>query len=392
NAQPIVVTHNKGRMALAHNGNLTNAFDLRTQLEMTGPIFHTTSDTEVISYIITKERLTAPSIERAVDRAMDTLQGAYSLVIMSPAKLLAARDPFGLRPLCYGVTEDGTYVVASESCALDAVGAKFVRDVMPGEILVFEQDGVRSLTRHCGTRPQSVCVFEYLYFARPDSIIDGASVHEARLQAGRFLAQEHPVEADVVIGVPDSGLDAAMGYAEESGIPYRMGFIKNKYIARTFIQPDQSDRESKVKLKLNPIQAVVKDKRVVLVDDSIVRGTTSGQIVHLLRLAGAKEVHMMSSAPAFLNPCYYGVDVDSKENLIAVKYSVEEIARHIGADSLGYLSVEHACQIAASGHAQGFCTACFSGDYPAGVPKYDRKSRFEQKLSERQKEEEDEAQ
>ena len=392
NAQPIVVNQNKGRMALAHNGNLTNAYELRTQLEMTGSIFHTTSDTEVISYIITRERLTAPSIERAVDRAMDTLQGAYSLVIMSPAKLLAARDPFGLRPLCYGVTEDGTYVVASESCALDAVGAKFVRDVMPGEILVFEKDGVRSLTRHCGTRPQSVCVFEYLYFARPDSIIDGASVHAARLQAGRFLAQEHPVEADVVIGVPDSGLDAAMGYAEESGIPYRMGFIKNKYIARTFIQPDQSDRESKVKLKLNPIQAVVKDKRVVLVDDSIVRGTTSGQIVHLLRLAGAKEVHMMSSAPAFLNPCYYGVDVDSKENLIAVKYSVEEIARHIGADSLGYLSVEHACQIAASGHAQGFCTACFSGDYPAGVPKYDRKSRFEQKLSERQKEEEDEAQ
>ena len=384
NCQPIVVNHSKGHMALAHNGNLTNAFELRTQLELSGSIFHTTSDTEVIAYIITKERLTAPSIEEAVERAMDTIQGAYSLVILSPTKLLAARDPYGFRPLCYGVTKEGDYVVASESCALDAVGAAFVRDLRPGEILVFESSGIRSLTRHCGTRPQRTCVFEYLYFARPDSVIDGASVHAARIQAGRFLAREHPRQADVVIGVPDSGLDAAMGYAEESGIPYRMGFIKNKYIGRTFIQPDQHDREDKVKIKLNPIRSVVNGKRVVLVDDSIVRGTTSGQIVSLLRQAGATEVHMMSSAPAFLNPCYYGTDVDSRENLIAAHHPVEEIARIIGADSLGYLSVDHARQIAAAGHAQGFCTACFSGDYPAGVPRYDRKSRFEQGLSQKE--------
>jgi amidophosphoribosyltransferase len=382
NAQPIVVNHNKGRMALAHNGNLTNAYELRLDLEMQGSIFHTTSDTEVISYIITKERLTAPSIEEAVSRAMDRIRGAYSLVIMSPAKLIAARDPFGFRPLCYGVTEEGDYVVASESCALDAVGASFVRDVRPGEILVFEASGVRSLPAHCGKEKQTVCVFEYLYFARPDSVIDGASVHEARLQAGRFLAQEHPVQADVVIGVPDSGLDAAMGYAEASGIPYRMGFIKNKYIGRTFIQPNQHDRENKVKIKLNPIASVVRGKRVVLVDDSIVRGTTSQQIVHLLRQAGATEIHVMSSAPAFLNPCYYGVDVDSRENLIAVNHPIEEIPRIIDADSVGFLSVEHACQIAAQGHAEGFCTGCFSGVYPAGVPKHDRKSRFEQKISE----------
>lgn len=381
NAQPIVVNHSKGHMALAHNGNLTNSFELRYRLELEGSIFHTTSDTEVIAYIITKQRLTAPSIEEAVNRAMDIIQGAYCLVIMSPTKLIAVRDPYGLRPLCYGITPQGQYVVASESCALDAVGAAFVRDIIPGEAVVFEQAGVRSLDGHCGTHRQAMCVFEYLYFARPDSVIDGVCVHEARLRAGQFLALEHPVEADVVVGVPDSGLDAAMGYAQASGIPYGMGFIKNKYIGRTFISPGQKSRESLVKIKLNPISHTVKGKRVVLIDDSIVRGTTSARIVHLLREAGATQVHMMSSAPAFLNPCYYGTDIDSRENLVAAHHTPREIADLIGADSLGYLSVEHARQIAAAGLCEGFCTACFSGEYPAGVPSDTRKSRFEQKIS-----------
>ena len=237
NAQPIVVNHVKGRMALAHNGNLVNSYELRSKLELEGSIFHTTSDTEVISYIITKERLTSGSIEEAVNRAMGKLKGAYSLVIMSPSKLIAARDEHGFRPLCYGQTADGRYVIASESCALDAVGAAFIRDIEPGEILVFDRQGVRSIRDHCEKQPQSLCVFEYIYFARPDSVIDGSSVHVARQRAGAFLALEHPVQADIVIGVPDSGLDAAMGYARQSGIPYGMGFIKNKYIGRTFISP-----------------------------------------------------------------------------------------------------------------------------------------------------------
>ena len=305
NAQPIVVNHIKGRMALAHNGNLTNSFELRSELELKGSIFHTTSDTEVISYIVTEERLSAPTIEEAVNHAMNRIKGAYSLVIMSPAKLIAARDENGFRPLCYGETDDGRYVVASESCALDAVGAKFVRDIEPGEILIFDKNGIRSIKDHCNKQPMKLCVFEYVYFARPDSVIDGACVHDARLRAGAYLSLEHPVQADVVIGVPDSGLDAAVGYSKQSGIPYEIGFIKNKYIARTFIAPGQSSREDKVRIKLNPISSVVKGKRVVLVDDSIVRGTTSARIVALLREAGAKEIHLRVSAPPFLNPCYY---------------------------------------------------------------------------------------
>ena len=285
----------KGRMALAHNGNLTNSYELREALELEGSIFHTTSDTEVISYIIIKERLTAPSIEEAVNRAMDKLKGAYSLVIMSPSKLLAVRDEMGIRPLCYGKTIDGKYVVASESCALDAVGATFIRDIEPGEILVFTKDGIQSIKDHCNKKKQAFCVFEYIYFARPDSVIDGASVHSARLRAGEFLAEAHPVEADVVIGVPDSGIDAAVGYSRKSGIPYGIGFIKNKYIGRTFIAPGQADREDKVKIKLNTIAETVSGKRVVMVDDSIVRGTTCARIVKLLREAGAREVHMRVS-------------------------------------------------------------------------------------------------
>ena len=390
NAQPIVVNHIKGRMALAHNGNIVNCEQLRRELELEGSIFSTTSDTEVISYIITKERLKAPSIEQAVNQAMRRVKGAYSLVIMSPSKLIAVRDAHGFRPLCYGKTEDGRYVVASESCALDAVSAKFIRDIRPGEIVVFDQDGARSITDHCGEADGSLCVFEYIYFARPDSVIDGCSVHNARMRAGAFLALEHPVQADVVIGVPDSGLDAAVGYAKQAGIPYEIGFIKNKYIGSTFFQPGQKSREDKVKIKLSPIADVVRGKRIVMIDDSIVRGTTSARIVKLLREEGAKEIHMRVSAPPFLNPCYYGTDIDSRENLIAASHSVEEIAKIIGVDSLGYLSVESVKQIAKGLHGTGYCTACFDGAYPTEIPETTSKNRFESKISAQEKKQESE--
>ncbi len=381
NAQPIVVNHIKGRMALAHNGNLTNSFELREELELQGSIFHTTSDTEVISYLITKERLSAPSIEQAVNRAMGRIKGAYSLCIMSPSKLIAVRDAHGFRPLCYGITVDGDYIVASESCALDAVGAKFIRDLEPGEILVVDKAGVRSIRDHCGTEKRTMCVFEYIYFARPDSVVDGASVHEARVRAGEFLAKSSPVDADIVIGVPDSGLDAAIGFARQSGIPYGIGFIKNKYIGRTFISPGQKSREDKVRIKLNPIADIVRGKRVVLIDDSIVRGTTSARIVRLIREAGATEVHFRVSAPPFRNPCFYGTDIDSRENLIANNHTIDEIASIIGADTLGYLRMEDVVRLAGDDDA-GFCTACFSGEYPTAVPSQTRKNRFEQKISE----------
>mgnify|MGYP000932509070 FL=1 len=324
NAQPLVVNHVKGRMALAHNGALTNAGELREQFEMHGSIFHTTSDTEVIPYAITRERLSSSSIEEAISRAMNALKGAYSLIVMSPSKLIAVRDPHGFRPLCIGELENSV-IFASESCALDAIGARFVRDVEPGEIVIVDKDGMRSDRTHVGAAQKSTCVFEYIYFARPDSVIDGSSVHVARARAGAFLALEHPVQADVVVGVPDSGLDAALGFARQSGIPYGIGFIKSKYIARTFIEPVQADREKLVRIKLNPVSATVRGKRVVLVDDSIVRGTTSARIVGLLREAGATEVHMRSSAPAFKNPCYFGTDIDSRDKLIACQYTEEEI-------------------------------------------------------------------
>jgi len=383
NAQPIVVNHIKGRLALAHNGNLVNSMELRRELEMQGSIFHTTSDTEVISYIITKERLSAPSIEEAVNRAMHRIDGAYSLVMLSASKMIAARDKNGFRPLCYGVTEDGSYVVASESCALDAVSAKFVRDIFPGEIVVFDGDGVRTITEHCGKTKPTICVFEYIYFSRPDSCVEGVSVHEARVKAGACLALEHPVQADVVIGVPDSGLDAAIGYSRQSGIPYGIGFIKNKYIGRTFIAPGQKVREDKVRIKLNVIADTVRGKRVVLVDDSIVRGTTSARIVKLLRDVGATEVHMRSSAPPFLYPCYYGTDVDSQENLIACNHTMEEIRDIIGVDSLGYLNIDHLAMLIGTAKGEGYCAACFDGTYPTSTPMEQGKNRFECKLSER---------
>ncbi len=376
NCQHIEVTHQKGRMALAHNGNLSNAAELRTELELSGAIFHTTSDTETIAYIVTKERLHAPSIEDAVSLAMNTLDGAYSLVLMSPQKLICARDPYGFRPLCYGKTPDGMYVVASESCSIHAVGAEVIRDVEPGEILVFTKNGVVSRKEHCKKKDKKLCIFEYIYFARPDSVIDGISVHTARVRAGHILAKTHPVDADIVIGVPDSGLDAALGYSEASSIPYGIGLIKNKYIGRTFIAP--GDRLDKVKIKLSAIEDVVKGKRVVLIDDSIVRGTTSGRIVKLIREAGAKEIHMRISSPPFLHPCYYGTDIDSEDHLIACKHTVSEISDMIGADSLGYLPVDKLYSLIEN---DGFCSACFCGEYPTTVPTDTGKDRFEQKLS-----------
>ncbi len=384
NTLPIVVNHVKGRMAISYNGSLVNATELKEELELTGAIFHTTGDTEVISYVITKERLTGPSIEQAINSTMNKIKGAYSLVVMSPSKLIAARDENGLKPLCYGKTDDGTYIVASESCALNAVGATLIRDIRPGEIVVFDDNGIRSITDHCDKKEHKLCVFEYVYFARPDSVIDGCSVHNARVKAGRFLAQEHPVEADVVIGVPDSGLDAALGYSRESGIEYGIGFLKNKYIGRTFIAPGQKSREDLVRIKLNPIIETVKGKRVVLIDDSIVRGTTSARIVKLLRDAGATEVHMRVTAPPFINVCYYGTDIDSKERLIANNHSIKEIEKLIGVDSLGFLSLESTVKIGDSGDGKGYCLGCFTGEYPTEVPKCNRKSIYEMKKSDRE--------
>ena len=380
NAQPLVVRHIKGAMTLAHNGRLTNAAELRDSLEMQGAIFHSTTDAEVMSHVIIQERLGSDSIEEALERAMGRIKGAYSLVVMSPSKLIAARDPLGFRPLCMG--KIGTSIVfASESCAFDAIGAEFIRDIDPGEIVVASRDGVQSIRTHAQSKG-NLCVFEFIYFARPDSVIAGVSVHAARIQAGRILAKDHPVPADVVIGVPDSGLDAALGFSRESGVPYGVGFIKNRYVGRTFIQPTQGERESTVGIKLNVVDDTVKGKRLVLVDDSIVRGTTSRRIVHLLRRAGATEVHMRISAPPFRHPCYFGTNIAERDKLIANKMSIEDIARQIGVDSLAYLSPHSIGEIAADAKC-GFCSGCFTGVYPMPEPKDVPKSKFEQRISER---------
>lgn len=385
NAEPIVVNHVKGRLALSTCGNLVNAQALKRELELKGMIFHTSSDAELISYVITAERLNSSSIEEAVNKAMNKLKGGYCLLLMSPQKIIAARDENGLHPMCYGKRENGQYVIATESCALDSVGATFIRELLPGEILVFSNDGIKSIKDHCGKKPESLCVFEYIYTARPDSVISDCSVHLARRRAGACLAKAHPVEADVVVGVPDSGLDAAIGYAEESGIPYGIGLIKNKYIGRTFIAPGQDVREDKVKIKLNPISATVKGKRVVLVDDSIVRGTTSARIVRLLRNAGATEVHFRSSAPPFVNPCYYGTDIDSKESLIACHHTTQEIAKIMGADSLGYLPLEDVTKLAESGSCGGYCMACFNGKYPTEIPEKTHYNKYDYKINKEEK-------
>ena len=365
NAQPLTIKYVKGTLAVAHNGNLAGTAELRTAFEYRGAIFQTTTDSELIAYAIAQERLRCRSVEEAVCQALRDLRGAYSLIVMSPQKLIAARDPWGFRPLCMGRRGDAV-VFASETCALSAVGAAFERELDPGEIVVVANGGVRSIRENCENASSHMCIFEYIYFARPDSVICGQSVHEARRNAGRFLAREYPVAADVVIGVPDSGLDAAMGYAEESGIPYGTGLVKNRYVGRTFITPGQQSREQAVRIKLGALRSCVQGRRVVMIDDSIVRGTTSRQIVSLLREAGAAEVHMRSSAPPFVSPCYFGTDIPDKDNLIACRYSVEEIRALIGADSLGFLSLDALHQIAPEA-ACGFCDGCFTGKYPISV-------------------------
>lgn len=377
NIQPLVIRHIKGNMALVHNGNLINATEIRRKFELSGAIFHGTSDTESIAYSIVHERLSCDSTEKAVEQAMPYIKGAYSCILMTATKLIAFRDPNGFRPLCIGETSDGAYVVASETCALDSVGAKFLRDVRAGEIVVISENGINSITTHCHEN-NNICIFEYIYFARPDSIIEGKSVHKARITAGKILAEKSPVDADIVIGVPDSGLDSALGYSQQSGIPYGTGFIKNKYIGRSFIQPSQNQRESAVRIKLNAIRETVQGKRVVMIDDSIVRGTTCERIVHLLREAGAKEVHVRISSPPFLNTCHFGTDIDSKENLIACKYNnIKEICDFIGADSLAYLPIEELGTLIDS---QNFCHGCFTGKYPMDISGAGGKNKFDEKI------------
>ena len=380
NIQPLVIRHIKGNLAVAHNGNLVNAPDLRRQFELGGAIFHGTSDTESIAYAIVTERLASKSTEEAIVKVMNHIKGAYSCIVMTATKLIAFRDPMGFHPLCFGKTSDGAYVVASESCALDTIGAELIREVRPGEIITISRNGIQSDTTHCREKG-AICVFEYIYFARPDSVIENSSVHHARIQAGKFLAKESPVDADIVIGVPDSGIDAAIGYSQESGIPYGIGFIKNRYIGRSFIQPSQCERNDAVKIKLNIVKENIKGKRVIMIDDSIVRGTTCARIVKLLREAGAKEVHMRISSPPFKHPCYFGTDVDSCDNLIACQYATtDEIAGQIGADSLAYLSI-YATHHLAEKCSIGFCDGCFTGNYPVDVPKEQFKDKFETKIS-----------
>ena len=375
NAQPLVLNYVKGTLGLAHNGNLINAPQLRRKLAYTGAIFQTTIGSEVIAYYIARERLNCSSVEAAVGRAMEKIQGAYSLVIMSPRKLIGARDPYGFRPLCIGKREN-TYILASESCALDTVGATFIRDVEPGEIVTISPDyGIQSDKSHMiGKEQFARCVFEYIYFARPDSIIDGTSVYHSRIMAGKYLAIDSPVEADLVVGVPESGNCAAMGYSMQSGIPYGIAFMKNAYVGRTFIKPKQKNRESSVQVKLNPIREAVEGKRVIMIDDSIVRGTTSDRIVRMLREAGAREVHMRVSSPPFLWPCYFGTDVPAREQLIAYNRSIEEIGKMIGTDSLDYLRIERLEQIV---NGLGICKGCFTGTYPMDPPREDIRGEFE---------------
>lgn len=375
NAQPLVLNYVKGTLGLAHNGNLINAPELKRELAYTGAIFQTTIDSEVIAYHIARERLNCGSVEEAVGRAMGKIKGAYSLVIMSPRKLIGARDPYGFRPLCIG-KRDNTYILASESCALDTIGATFIRDVEPGEIVTISPErGIQSDKSHMISKDNFArCVFEYIYFARPDSIIDGTSVYHSRIMAGKYLAMDSPVEADLVVGVPESGNCAAMGYSMQSGIPYGIAFMKNAYVGRTFIKPRQKNRESSVQVKLNPIREAVEGKRVIMIDDSIVRGTTSDRIVKMLREAGAREVHMRVSSPPFLWPCYFGTDVPAREQLIAYNRSIEEIGSIIGTDSLDYLKIERLEQIV---NGLGICKGCFTGTYPMEPPREDIRGEFE---------------
>ena len=374
NAQPLVLNYVKGTLALAHNGNLINAPELRKELAYSGAIFQTTIDSEVVAYHIARERVKTKNVESAVLNAMKKIRGAYSLVIMSPRKLIGARDPYGFKPLCIG-RRDNAYIITSETCALETLGAEYIRDVEPGEVVTITKDGIKSDTSMCLPKEQQArCIFEYIYFARPDSHIDGVSVYGSRIKAGRFLAMDSPVEADIVVGVPESGNAAAMGYAMESGIPYGTAFVKNGYVGRTFIKPKQSTRESSVKIKLNVLREAVAGKRVIMIDDSIVRGTTSDRIVKMLRDAGAREVHMRVSSPPFLWPCYFGTDVPAREQLIAYNRSVEEIRQMIGADSLGYLKIDRLKELV---NGLDICQGCFTGKYPMEPPEDDIRGEYE---------------
>ena len=369
NAQPLVLNYVKGTLGMAHNGNLINANELRRELAYTGAIFQTSIDSEVIAYHIARERLNSKTAEEAVRRACQKIKGAYALVVMSPRKLIGARDPFGFKPLVIG-KRDNAYILASETCALETLGAEFVRDVLPGEIVTISpEEGLQSDTTMCiSTEKQARCIFEYIYFARPDSHIDGKSVYAARIKAGRFLAMDSPVDADLVVGVPESGNVAAMGYSMQSGIPYGMAFVKNSYVGRTFIKPAQSSRESSVAIKLNAMEEAVSGKRVIMIDDSIVRGTTSNRIVNMLREAGATEVHVRISSPPFLWPCYFGTDIPERKQLIAYERSIEEIREIIGADTLGYLEIPRLEEMVDGLH---ICKGCFTGTYPMEPPQED---------------------
>ena len=368
NAQPLVLNYLKGSLSLSHNGNLVNAMELREQMENTGAIFHTSIDSEIIAYGIARERVHSKTVEEAILRTVKEIRGAYALVIMSPRKLIGVRDPYGLKPLCIG-KRDNAWVLASESCALTSIGAEFVRDVAPGEIVTFDKTGNLKSEFMPVDVKKAHCIFEYIYFARPDSDIDGMSVYESRINAGKILAKTHPVEADLVVGVPESGNAAALGYSMQSGIPYGNAFIKNNYVGRTFIKPKQEQRESSVKVKLNVLKEAVAGKRVVMIDDSIVRGTTSARIVSLLKNAGAAEVHVRISSPPFKHPCYFGTDIPSEDQLIASGHTVDEICKLIGADSLGYLEVDRLSEMING--QKDYCDACFTGNYPIEPPTQD---------------------
>ena len=359
NAQPIAINYFKGTLALVHNGNLTNVDELKNTLQENGAVFHTTTDSEIITYQIALERTKSSSIEDAVCNAAKKLKGGFALIIMSPQKLIGVRDPYGLKPLCLGKRGE-SYILASESCALSAIGADFVRDILPGEMVTITKGSIISNHALCNHK-HAHCIFEYIYFARLDSKIDGVDVYDARVRAGESLADSYPVDADLVVGVPDSGIAAALGYAKQSKIPYGMAFHKNSYVGRTFIKPTQKERESAVHIKLNVIPSVVTGKRIVLIDDSIVRGTTISKLITMLKRAGATEVHVRISSPPFLYPCYYGTDVPSNNLLIASKHTPEEIANQIGADSLGYLNIEDFSKMVGD---LPLCKACFDNQYP----------------------------
>lgn len=366
NAQPMVIKYRNGQMALAHNGNLVNAGELRESLEENGAIFQSTIDSEVILNLISRYRISSTTIEEAIQKMMLDVNGSYAIVVLTPKRLIGVRDPLGIRPLCLGKIQN-SYVLASETCALDAIGAEYIRDVAPGEIILIGEDGLKSVMPERQLKSK-LCIFEFVYFARPDSYIDGASVQRARIEAGRRLALEHPVDADVVIGAPDSGLTAALGFSMQSGIPYGQGLLKNRYVGRTFIQPNQGQRENGVRIKFNTMRSEIEGKRVVMVDDSIVRGTTTRRIVQMIKNAGAKELHMRVSSPPIKYPCHFGIDTPSRKQLVASEHEVEEIRELIGADSLGYLSLEGLLGTPVGARC-GFCTACFDGDYPMEVPK-----------------------